>query len=172
MSNREYWKQELVGRMESFTDEEIKQLGLDKITPEDADKMADMVMANEELWEKIEENLIDIIKIYCYNKLEQQAEEEYYTMSENEKKIVEIIEEVWNNETEENGDNDPQIGIYLSYITAYGYKPQEVIDFAEKYGIIYDPNLLDPEDEYDIYGSLVINSDSIKEFEKHKNKNS
>ena len=92
-------------------------------------------------------------------------------MSENEQKIAEIIKEVWANEVEED-EEDPQIEIYVSYITAYGYHPQEVIDFAEKYGIIYDPDLSDPDDEYDIYGSLIINRDCLDEFAKHENQNS
>ena len=84
-------------------------------------------------------------------------------MTETERKIAEIIRETWENEAQD--DND-QIEIYVSYITAYGYKPLEVIDFANKYGIIYDPDISDPDDEYDDnYGALIINSDSLVEID-------
>ena len=84
-------------------------------------------------------------------------------MNKNERNIAEIIKEVWDNEAED--DND-QIEVYVSYIMTYGYDPVEVIGFANKYGVIYDPDLSDPEDEYDEgYGSLVINSDSFAEMD-------
>lgn len=84
-------------------------------------------------------------------------------MTKEERNIAEIIKEVWDNETED--DND-QIEIYVSYIMTYGYDPEAVIGFANKYGVIYDPDISDPEDEYDEgYGSLVINSDSFAEMD-------
>ena len=84
-------------------------------------------------------------------------------MNKNERNIAEIIKEVWDNEAED--DND-QIEVYVSYIMTYGYDPAAVIGFANKYGVIYDPDLSDPEDEYDEgYGSLVINNDSFAEMD-------
>lgn len=85
-------------------------------------------------------------------------------MTKNERNIKEIINEVWNNEAE---DKDDQIEIYVSYITAYGHTVQEVLDFAQKYGVICDRELSDAEDEYDLgYGSLVINIDTIKDINR------
>ena len=84
-------------------------------------------------------------------------------MTKEERNIAEIIKEVWENEAEDDSD---QIEIYVSYIMTYGYDPATVIGFANKYGVIYDPDISDPEDEYDEgYGSLVINSDSFAEMD-------
>lgn len=161
MSNREYWKQELVGRMESFSDEEIRELELDKLTPEDTDNLADQVMANEELWDKIEENLIGIIKDYCYNKINQAEEKENHQMTKTETEIAKIIKAIWDSEK---ANDDDQVEINISDIAACGYEAQDIIDFATKFGIIYDPELLLDEDDDCCYGSLVINRDSFEEL--------
>ena len=170
MSNREYWKQELVGRMESLSDEEIKELQLDKLTPEDTDNLADMVMSDGSLWAKIEDNLLDIIKTYCYNKIELQNEQEKPVATKDEQKIADIIKEAWDNELWD-GDRPEEIEIYASYIMTYGYSISEIVAFTEKYGIVYDPELSDPEDADDIYGSLIINEDSIAAIPSTENQN-
>ena len=56
--------------------------------------------------------------------------------------------------------------IFVSTINAYGYSIDEIEEFATKYGINIDPDDGDPDDEYDIGGSLEVNRAKIDELKK------
>ena len=56
--------------------------------------------------------------------------------------------------------------IFVSTITAYGYSTDEIAEFATKYSIDINPDDGDPDDEYDMGGSLEVNRAKIDELKK------
>lgn len=65
MNYREYWKDELQGVIECYSDEYAKEIGINKLTSKDMDELADIVMNNDYLWQTIDRELRDIIEDYC-----------------------------------------------------------------------------------------------------------
>lgn len=57
--------------------------------------------------------------------------------------------------------------IFVSTIRYYGYSPDEIEEFAMKYGIRIIPDDVDPDDEYDTgFGSLEVDKAKIEELKK------
>lgn len=65
MDYREYWKDELQGVIECYSDEYAEEIGINKLTNQDMDELADIVMNNDYLWQTIDRELRDIIEDYC-----------------------------------------------------------------------------------------------------------
>ena len=65
MNYREYWKDELQGVIECYSDEYAEEIGINKLTEEDKDELADIVMNNDYLWQTIDRELRNIIEDYC-----------------------------------------------------------------------------------------------------------
>lgn len=65
MNYREYWKDELQGVIECYSDEYAEEIGINKLTSQDMDELADIVMNNDYLWQTIDRELRDIIEDYC-----------------------------------------------------------------------------------------------------------
>lgn len=65
MDYREYWKDELQGVIECYSDEYAEEIGINKLTSQDMDELADIVMNNDYLWQTIDRELRDIIEDYC-----------------------------------------------------------------------------------------------------------
>ena len=65
MDYREYWKDELQGVIECYSDEYAEEIGINKLTSKDMDELADIVMNNDYLWQTIDRELRDIIEDYC-----------------------------------------------------------------------------------------------------------
>ena len=65
MDYREYWKDELQGVIECYSDEYAEEIGINKLTEEDKDELADIVMNSDYLWQTIDRELRNIIEDYC-----------------------------------------------------------------------------------------------------------
>ena len=65
MDYREYWKDELQGVIECYSDEYAEEIGINKLTSKDMDELADIVMNNDYLWQTIDRELRNIIEDYC-----------------------------------------------------------------------------------------------------------
>lgn len=65
MDYREYWKEELEGVIETYSDEYAEEIGINKLTESDKDELADIVMNNDYLWQTIDRELQNIIEDYC-----------------------------------------------------------------------------------------------------------
>ena len=65
MDYREYWKDELQGVIECYGDEYAEEIGINKLTEEDKDELADIVMNSDYLWQTIDRELRNIIEDYC-----------------------------------------------------------------------------------------------------------
>lgn len=65
MDYREYWKDELQGVIECYSDEYAEEIGINKLTSQDMDELADIVMNNDYLWQTIDRELRDITEDYC-----------------------------------------------------------------------------------------------------------
>ena len=65
MDYREYWKDEIQGVIECYSDEYAEEIGINKLTSQDMDELADIVMNNDYLWQTIDRELRDIIEDYC-----------------------------------------------------------------------------------------------------------
>ena len=65
MDYREYWKDEIQGVIECYSDEYAEEIGINKLTSKDMDELADIVMNNDYLWQTIDRELRDIIEDYC-----------------------------------------------------------------------------------------------------------
>ena len=68
MDYREYWKDELQGVIECYNDEYAEEIGINKLTEEDKDELAEIVMNNDSLWQTIDSMLQEIIEDYCNRK--------------------------------------------------------------------------------------------------------
>lgn len=85
-----------------------------------------------------------------------------------ERNIKDIIIDTYDEEAkcqDEDEDFD-DFYIFVSTITAYGYSIDEIEEFATKYGIDINPDDGDPDDEYDMGGSLEVNRAKINELKK------
>ena len=65
MDCKEYWKDELQGVIECYSDEYAEEIGINKLTSQDMDEIADIVMNNDYLWQTIDRELQNIIEDYC-----------------------------------------------------------------------------------------------------------
>lgn len=65
MDYREYWKDELQGVIECYSDEYAEEIGINKLTSQDMDELADIVMNSDYLWQTIDRELRNIIEDYC-----------------------------------------------------------------------------------------------------------
>ena len=82
-----------------------------------------------------------------------------------EKNIKDIIIETYEEEAKLQDEDFDDFYIFISTIMCYGYSPDEIEEFAMKYGIEIDPDDVDPDDEYDTgFGSLEVNKAKIKEL--------
>ena len=68
MDYREYWKDELQGVIECYSDEYAEEIGINKLTEEDKDELAEIVMNNDSLCQTIDSMLQEIIEDYCNRK--------------------------------------------------------------------------------------------------------
>lgn len=68
MDNKEYWKEELEGVIECFNDEYAEEIGINKLTEEDKDELAYIVLGDDNLWSIIDNALQEIIEEYCNRK--------------------------------------------------------------------------------------------------------
>lgn len=96
-------------------------------------------------------------------------------VKKNDEKICEIILDVWDENEEmfeaikEEGDGQMEFSIWVSFIMAYGYGPDEILEFAKDNGIAHDPEDCDPDDESDVYGALELTEEVVARLrEKYK----
>lgn len=83
-----------------------------------------------------------------------------------ERNIKNIIINTYEEEAKFQDEDFDDFYIFVSTITAYGYSRDEIEEFATKYGIDINPNDGDPDDEYDMGGSLEVNRAKIDELKK------
>ena len=83
-----------------------------------------------------------------------------------ERNIKNIIIDTYEEEAKFQDEDFDDFYIFVSTITAYGYSRDEIEEFATKYGININPDDGDPDDEYDMDGSLEVNRAKIDELKK------
>ena len=83
-----------------------------------------------------------------------------------ERNIKYIIVNTYEEEAKFEDEDFDDFYIFVSTITAYGYSRDEIEEFATKYGIDINPDDGDPDDEYDMGGSLEVNRAKIDELKK------
>ena len=83
-----------------------------------------------------------------------------------ERNIKDIIIDTYEEEAKFEDEDFDDFYIFVSTITAYGYSIDEIKEFATKYGIDINPDDGDPDDEYDMGGSLEVNRAKIDELKK------
>ena len=83
-----------------------------------------------------------------------------------ERNIKNIIINTYEEEAKFEDEDFDDFYIFVSTITAYGYSRDEIEEFATKYGIDINPDDGDPDDEYDMDGSLEVNRVKIDELKK------
>ena len=83
-----------------------------------------------------------------------------------ERNIKDIIIDTYEEEAKFEDEDFDDFYIFVSTITAYGYSRDEIEEFATKYGIDINPDDGDPDDEYDMDGSLEVNRVKIDELKK------
>ena len=83
-----------------------------------------------------------------------------------ERNIKDIIIDTYAEEAKFEDEDFDDFYIFVSTINAYGYSIDEIEEFAMKYGIDINPNDGDPDDEYDMGGSLEVNRAKIDELKK------
>ena len=83
-----------------------------------------------------------------------------------ERNIKCIIINTYEEEAKFQDEDFDDFYIFVSTITAYGYSTDEIEEFATKYGIDINPDDGDPDDEYDMDGSLEVNRVKIDELKK------
>lgn len=83
-----------------------------------------------------------------------------------ERNIKDIIIDTYEEEAKFEDEDFDDFYIFVSTITAYGYSIDEIKEFATKYGIDINPDDGDPDDEYDMGGSLEVNRVKIDELKK------
>lgn len=81
-----------------------------------------------------------------------------------ERNIKCIIINTYEEEAKFQDEDFDDFYIFVSTITAYGYSRDEIEEFATKYGIDINPDDGDPDDEYDMGGSLEVNRVKIDEL--------
>ena len=85
-----------------------------------------------------------------------------------ERNIKCIIINTYEEEAKFQDEDFDDFYIFVSTITAYGYSRDEIEEFATKYGIDINPDDGDPDDEYDMGGSLEVNRAKIDELKNYK----
>ena len=83
-----------------------------------------------------------------------------------ERNIKNIIVNTYEEEAKFEDEDFDDFYIFVSTINAYGYSTDEIEEFATKYGIDINPDDGDPDDEYDMDGSLEVNRVKIDELKK------
>ena len=83
-----------------------------------------------------------------------------------ERNIKNIIVNTYEEEAKFEDEDFDDFYIFVSTINAYGYSTDEIEEFATKYGIDINPDDGDPDDEYDMGGSLEENRAKIDELKK------
>ena len=83
-----------------------------------------------------------------------------------ERNIKNIIINTYEEEAKFQDEDFDDFYIFVSTITAYGYSRDEIEEFATKYGIDINPDDGEPDDEYDMGGSLEVNRAKINELKK------
>ena len=83
-----------------------------------------------------------------------------------ERNIKSIIINTYEEEAKFEDEDFDDFYIFVSTITAYGYSRDEIVEFATKYDIDINPDDGDPDDEYDMGGSLEVNRAKIDELKK------
>ena len=83
-----------------------------------------------------------------------------------ERNIKDIIIDTYEEEAKFQDEDFDDFYIFVSTINAYGYSRDEIEEFATKYGIYINPDDGDPDDEYDMGGSLEVNRVKIDELKK------
>ena len=83
-----------------------------------------------------------------------------------ERNIKDTIIDTYEEEAKFQDEDFDDFYIFVSTITAYGYSIDEIEEFATKYGIDINPDDGDPDDEYDMGGSLEVNRAKIDELKK------
>ena len=85
-----------------------------------------------------------------------------------ERNIKCIIINTYEEEAKFEDEDFDDFYIFVSTINAYGYSTDEIEEFATKYGIDINPDDGDPDDEYDMGGSLEVNRAKIDELKNYK----
>ena len=85
-----------------------------------------------------------------------------------ERNIKNIIVNTYEEEAKFEDEDFDDFYIFVSTINAYGYSTDEIEEFATKYGIDINPDDGDPDDEYDMGGSLEVNRAKIDELKNYK----
>ena len=85
-----------------------------------------------------------------------------------ERNIKNIIINTYEEEAKFEDEDFDDFYIFVSTINAYGYSTDEIEEFATKYGIDINPDDGDPDDEYDMGGSLEVNRAKIDELKNYK----
>lgn len=83
-----------------------------------------------------------------------------------ERNIKAIITNIYEEEAKFQDEDFDDFYIFVSTINAYGYSIDEIEEFATKYDIDINPDDGDPDDEYDMGGSLEVNRAKIDELKK------
>ncbi len=83
-----------------------------------------------------------------------------------ERNIKNIIINTYEEEAKFEDEDFDDFYIFVSTINVYGYSIDEIEEFATKYGIDINPDDGDPDDEYDMGGSLEVNKAKIDELKK------
>ena len=83
-----------------------------------------------------------------------------------ERNIKDIIIDTYEEEAKFEDEDFDDFYIFVSTINAYGYSTDEIEEFSTKYGIDINPDDGDPDDEYDMGGSLEVNRVKIDELKK------
>ena len=83
-----------------------------------------------------------------------------------ERNIKCIIINTYEEEAKFQDEDFDDFYIFVSTITAYGYSRDEIEEFATKYGIDINPDDGNPDDEYNMDGSLEVNRVKIDELKK------
>ena len=85
-----------------------------------------------------------------------------------ERNIKNIIINTYEEEAKFEDEDFDDFYIFVSTINAYGYSTDEIEEFATKYDIDINPDDGDPDDEYDMGGSLEVNRAKIDELKNYK----
>ena len=68
INEREYWRDQVEGVLECYSDAYAEELKLDELTEDDMINLTDRVMNSDYLWTIIDANIQQIIEEYCNRK--------------------------------------------------------------------------------------------------------
>jgi len=63
-----YWQDEFQSLAECYSDEYAEETGINKLEGDDWDKLVEILMNDDKLWQRIDGRLQEIMEDYCRNK--------------------------------------------------------------------------------------------------------